>query len=165
MVGVPRHTFECPTFVDGGSWAIGLRSTSTVCLEYHNNALAAFQPIRNNRFTVPQGLCDCIIPGAMGVVQASASADNLIADRVFLRCASKNCPHGERENVSQKSQRISTSDRVFEGPTAWRAKIGDFAKNNQAEENWEGKNRNRRLRRLGAVVMGLLVITVIMLVF
>lgn len=101
----------------------------------------------------------------MGVVQMSTLTDNLTTDRVFLRCASKNYPHGEQENVSQKSQRFSISERVPEGPTAWRAKIGEFTEKNQAEENWEGMNRNRRLRRPRAVAMGLLVITVVMLAF
>ena len=164
-MGVPRHTFECLASVDGGTWAAGLRSTSTVCLEYHNNALVAFQPIGNNRFPVPQDLRDCIIPSATGAVQISTAADNLITDRVFLICALKNYPHGKQENVSQKSQRFSVSDRVLEGPIAWRAKISEFAEKNQAEENWEGMNKNRRLRRPRAVAMGLLVITMVMLAF
>ena len=105
------------------------------------------------------------IPGAMGVVQMSTLTDNLITDRVFLRCAWKNYPYGEQENVSQKSQRFSISERVLEGPTAWRAKISEFAEKNQAGENWEGMKRNRRLRRPRAVAMGLLVITVVMLAF
>ena len=95
----------------------------------------------------------------------STSADNLIADRVFLRCALKDDPHGEQENIGQKSRRSSISDTVLVGPTAWRAKIGEFAEKNQAEENWEGMNRLRRLRRPRAVAMGLLVITVVMLAF
>ena len=165
MVGVPRDTFECPVSVDGGSWATGLGSTSTVCLEYLDNALVAFQPIGNNRFPVPQGLCNCIVPSATGVVQMSTSADNLITDSVFRRCALKDYPHGEQENVSQKNQRFSISDRVLENPTAWRAKIGDFAEKSQAEENWESMNRNKRLRRPRAVAMGLLLITVVMLAF
>ena len=165
MAGIPRHTFECPASVDGGAWATGLRSTSTVCLEYHGNALVAFQPIGNNKFIVAQGLCDCIIRSATGILQMSTSADNLITDRVFLRCALKGHAHGEQENVSQKSQMFPISDRILEGPTAWRAKISEFAEKNQAEENWEGMNRNRRLRRPRAVAMGLLVITAVMLAF
>ena len=57
------------------------------------------------------------------------------------------------------------SGRILDIPKAWRAKIGEVAMRSQAEENWDGKNGNRRLRRLGCVVMGMLVITVIMLVF
>ena len=164
-MGVPRHTFECPASVDGGAWSTAPRSTSAVCLEFHNNALVEFQPIGSNRFTVPKGLCDCIIQSATGVVQMSISADILITDRAFLRCALKNDPHGEPKNISQKSRRLSISDSVPEGPTAWRAKIGKFAEKNQAEENWEGMNRYRRLRRPRAVAMGLLAITVVMLAF
>ena len=165
MVGVPRDAFKYPISVDDGSWATGLGSTSTVCLEYLNNALVAFQSIGNSRFTVPQGLCDCIVPSATGVVQMSTSADNLITDRVFLRCALKDYPHGAQETVSQKNQRVSISDRVLRGPMAWRAKIGEFAEKSHAEENWESMNRNKRLRRPRAVAMGLLVITVVMLAF
>ncbi|KAM0797420.1 hypothetical protein BDR22DRAFT_892275 [Usnea florida] len=164
-VEVPRHTVECPASVDDGAWSTALRSTSTVCLEFHNNALVETQPIGSNRLTVPQRLCDCIIQSATGVVQMSISADNLITDRVFLRCAMKNDPHGERENISQKSRRFSISDSVPEGPTAWRANMGKFAEKNQAEENWESMNRYRRLRRPRAVATGLLVITVVMLAF
>ena len=98
-------------------------------------------------------------------MQMSTSADSLITDRVFLRCALKNDPHGEQENISQKSRRFSISDSVLEGPTAWKAKLGKFAEKNQAEENWEGMNQYRRLRRPRAVAMGLLVITVVMLAF
>ena len=164
-MGVPKHTFECPASVDGGAWATALRSTSTVCLEYHNNALVEFQPIGSNKFTVPQSVCDCIIQSATGVVQMSTSAENLITDRVFLRCALKNDPHGEQENIGQKSRMLSICDRVLEGPTAWRAKIREFAEENQAEENWEGMNKLRRLRRPRTVAMGLLLITVVMLAF
>ena len=164
-MGVPRNTFECPASVDGGAWATALRCTSTVCLEYHNNALVEFQPIGSNRSTVPRGLCDRIIQSATGVVQMSNSADNLITYRVFLRCDLKSDPHGEQENIGQKSRRLSISDRVLEGPTAWRAKIGEFAEKSQAEENWEGMNRLRKLRRPRTVAMGLLVITVVMLAF
>ena len=165
-MGVPRHPDECPESVDGGAWSTVSRSTSTVCLEYHNNALVEFQPIGSNRFTVPHGLCDCIIQSATGVVQMSTSADILITDRVFfLKCALKNDPHGEQEDINQKSRSFSISDSILEGPTAWRAKIGKFAQKNQAEEKWEGMNTYRRLRRPRAVAMGLLVITVVMLAF
>lgn len=57
------------------------------------------------------------------------------------------------------------SDRILGTPTAWRAKVGEIAVKSQAEENWDSKNGKRRLRRLGCVVMGLLLITVVMFVF
>lgn len=67
--------------------------------------------------------------------------------------------------VSDMQTSIPPSDRILDAPKAWRAKIGEVAMRSQAEENWDGKNGNRMLRRLGCVVMGLLVITVVMLVF
>lgn len=57
------------------------------------------------------------------------------------------------------------SDKILGIPTAWRAKISEIAMKSQAEENWDGKSGKRRLRRLGCVVMGLSVITVVMFVF
>lgn len=40
-----------------------------------------------------------------------------------------------------------------------------IAVQSQAEENWDGRKRKRRLRGLGRLVIGLLVITVVMFVF
>ena len=98
----------------------------------------------------------------MNFVQTSISLSSLSPERVGRAWASQNC---QPENVGQEGQKLPISDRNLGTPTAWRAKIGETAVESQAEENWEGKNGKRRLRRLGCVVMGLLLITVVMFVF
>lgn len=164
VAAYPTHTFECPSSAGDGCCAIGLRCAFELCLEYHYKTLAVFQPLPNHYSTsfVSQGLYDCIMPASMNSVQTSIPPSSISADRVGRACASQNC---RPENVGQKGQNLPISDRILGTPTAWRAKVGEIAVKSQAEENWDSKNGKRRLRRLGCVVMGLLLITVVMFVF
>lgn len=160
----PMNTFECPASVGGGCCAIGLRCASDLCFEYHYKMLAVFQPlpIPNSTPSIPQGLYDCIVPATIGPVQTSTLPSSLFTDRAIPICTSQNCPP---ENISQKGQDLPISDTILGNPTAWRAKIGEIAVKSQAEENWDGRDSKRRLRKLGCVAMGLLVITAVMFVF
>lgn len=163
MAECPVHKFECPASVGGGCCDIGLRCAIDLCLEYRYKTLAVFQQssFHNSTSFISQGY-DCIIPATIGPVQASTLLSSLSSDRAVPTCASQNW---QPENISQKGQDLPISDMILGTPTAWRAKIGEIAVKSQAEENWDGKNGKRRLRRLGCVVMGLLVITVVMFVF
>lgn len=164
MAGCPTNTFECPASVGGGCCAIGLRCASDLCLEYHYKTLAVFPPLPNlyNTASVSRGFHNCVIPTTMDSVRMSISPGSLSPDGVPGLCVSQNC---QPENIRQTGQNLPISDRILGTPTAWRAKIGEIAVKSQAEENWDGKNGKRTLRRLGCVVTGLLLITVVMFVF
>ena len=164
MVQCPVHTFECPASVGGGCCAIGLRCASDLCFDYHYKTLAVFQPLpmHNSTYSISPDSYDCIIPTTMGLVQRSGSLSSVFTDGTGPTCASQKC---QPENISQKGQDVLISDTSLGTSIAWGAKIGEIAVESQAEEKWDGKNAKRRLRRLGCVVMGLLVITVVMFVF
>ena len=165
MVECPLHTFESPATVGGGCCAVGLRCASKLCFEYRCTTLAVCQPLsfhNSTSFNFPD-LYDCIISATRGLVQASSPPSSHSIDNVVPASASHNC---QPENTIQKGQDLSISDSILGTPTAWRAKLGEIAVKSQAEDNWDGKNGGkRRLRRLGYVVIGLLVITVVMFVF
>ena len=157
----PVHAFECPASVGGGCCAFGLRCASDQCFEYHYKTLAVLQPlpIQNIISLIPQGFYDCIIPAA---VRAPAPPSSLSPDRAVQTCSWQDC---QSENVNQKNQDLPTSNIFLGDLDAWRAKLGEIAMRSQAEENWDVAQGKRRLRRLGCVVMGLVVITVVMFVF
>ena len=115
-------------------------------------------PIQNGTSSIPQGFYDCIIPGLM---RTSTPPSSLSTERILPICASQKC---QPENVNQKNQDLPISDIIIKTSRLWRAKIGEIAVRSQAEENWDGKNRERRLRRLGCIVFGLVVVTVVMFV-
>lgn len=158
------HTIECRASAGNGCRATGLRCASGLCFEYHYKTSAMFQPLpsHNGTFSMSQGFYSGIVLGTMGPVRTSTSPSSLSTDRAVPTCASQNY---QPETVSQKGQDLPISVKILGTLTAWRAKIDEIAVKSQAEENWDGKNGNRRLRRLGCVVMGLLVITVVMFVF
>ena len=158
-----KHTIERPASARGGCCAIGLRCASDPCFEYPYRTLAVLQPLHvpNSTSFISQGLYHCITPAIIGPMQTRTSPSNLSALRAAPTYASQN---RQPENVSQKSEDLPISDSILGTATIGGAKIGEIAVQSQAEENWDGKNR-KRLRRLGCVVMGLLVITVVMFVF
>ena len=77
-------------------------------------------------------------------------------------CGSRYCLP---ESISHHSRDVPIDDRSLEASAAWGAKMGKIAIKSQADESWDGKKGKKRLRRLGCVVMGLVVITVVMFVF
>ena len=164
MVECPMHTFECPASAGGGCCANGLHCASDLCFEYHYKTLAVFQPLpmHNSTYSISPEFYDGIIPIAMCLAQRPTSLTSLSTSGAGPVCALQNC---QPKVIGQKGQDLPIGDRILEAPTAWRAKIGEIAVTSQAEEKWDGKNGNKRLRRLGCVVMGLLVITVVMFVF
>ena len=160
----PEYTFERPAAASGGLYAIGLRYASDLSTEYYFSALVVLQPLsaQNSTSFTPQGFYDFIIPVFVGHVQTEIVRSSLSTDRVLPTYTSQNC---QFENVSEEGQDMPTSGTVLGNPTPWRAKIGETAMQSQAEEKWDGKDRKRKLRRLGRVLVGLLVITVFMWVF
>ena len=160
----PVHAFECPASVGGGCCAIGLRCASDQCFEYHYKTLAVLQPmpIQNSTSLIPQGFYDCILPDTAGPLQTPTPPRSLSTEKVVQTCAWQDC---QPEIVNQKSQDLPTSNIFLGNSTTWRAKIGEIAVRSQAEEIWDIGKGKRGLRRLGCVVMGLLVMTVVMLVF
>lgn len=160
----PSHIFGCPAFVRGGWCPVGLRCVSDMCFEYHYKTLAVLQhlPIGNSTSFISKGSYDCLIPVTMIAMQTSNPPSSLSTDRASPTHASQN---GQPKNLSQTSQALPISDKVIGISTAWKAKIGKIAAKSQADEDWDTKSGNRRLRRLGCVVMGFLVITVVMFVF
>lgn len=164
MSKCPRHAFECPASVIGGCCTIWLRYASDLYTEYHYTALAKLQPLpaENNTAFISQGFYDCIIPAIIGAVQTETPSCSVSTNRPLPICASRNC---QPENVSQESQDLPISDTILGSPFTWRAKTDGIAVQSQAEENWDGRKRKRRLRGLGRLVIGLLVITVVMFVF
>lgn len=164
MSKCPGHAFECPASVLSGCYAIGLRYAFDLCIEYHYTTLAKLQPLpaENNTALVSQGFYDCIIPAIIGAMQTETPSCSLSTDKALTTCASQNC---QPENVSQEGQDPPFSDTILGNPFTWRAKMGGVAVQSQAEENWDGKKRKRRLRGLGRLATGLLAITVVMFVF
>ena len=161
----PEYKFERPTSASGGLYAIGLRCASDLCTEYHFSALVVLQSLsaQNSISWTSQGFYHIVIPVfAVRHVQTGIARSSLSTDRALPTCTSQNC---QLENVSEEGQDLPTSGTVLGNPTPWRAKIGERAMQSQAEEKWDGKDRKRKLRRLGRVLVGLLVITVFMWVF
>ena len=160
----PEHTRECPASARVSCCAIGLRCASDLYIEYQYTALALLQPLpaKNNTPFTSQGFYGCVIPAILGAMRIESPSCNPSTDGTLPTCASQNC---QPENASQQGHDLPTSDTILGKPTAWGAKIGEIAVQSQAEENWDGKNKKRRLRRLGRVVVGLLVVTVVMFVF
>lgn len=160
----PKHAFECPASVLGGCCAISLRCTSDLYIEYHHTTLVMLQPLpaENNTSFISQGFYGCIIPAIDGAMQAGIPSCSLSTGRALPTSASQNC---QPENVSQEGQDPPISDTILDSPFTWRAKMGGDVVQSQAEENWDGKKGKRRLRGLGRLVIGLLVITVVMFVF
>lgn len=164
MAECPMHTIECPASVGGGCCAVGLRCASDLCLEFHYKTLAVFQPLPTHNRTplISQGFYDCIIPATVGPVQTSILPSSLSTARVVPTYVSQNC---QPKNIIQKGQDLPISDRILGTPTAWRAKFGEIAVRKRAEVNGDGENGVSRLQRLGCVIMGLLLMTVVMFVF
>ena len=160
----PAHAFECPVSVGGGCCPIGLRCASDQCFEYHYKTLAVLQPlpIQNNTSLVPQGFYGCIIPATVGFMQTPAPPSSVSTKRAVQTCTWQDC---QPADVDQQSQDLQASNMHLGNSAAWRAKLGEIAVRSEAEENWDVAKGKRRLRRLGCVVMGLLVITVVMFVF
>lgn len=160
----PMHMLECPASVGGGCCATVLRCASDLCFEYHYKTSAVFQPFPIHNSTSPdsQGFYDGVSLATVGTLQKSFPPSSLSDDRTVPTYALQNC---QPEDIGQKGQDLPISDKILGIPTAWRAKISEIAMKSQAEENWDGKSGKRRLRRLGCVVMGLSVITVVMFVF
>ena len=156
MVGWPMHTLEGPISAGGGCCTTGL------CFEYNDETLVVFQtlPIHEGTIFNSQSFYNCSIPATMGPVQTFTLPSSLSTGRVVATGASQKC---QPENINQKELRIS--DRTPGTQTAWRSKTDEIAVKSQAEENWDGKNGKRRLRRFGCVVMALVAITVVMFVF
>ena len=164
MAECPKYTIECPTSARGGCRVIGLRCASDPCIEHGYSTSAEFQalPAENSTSSISQGLYDYIILAFIEPVQTETLPSIVSTDRALPTYESQ-CP--QPENVSQEGQDLPISDTNLDSPTAWRAKVGEIAVRNQAEENWDGKERKRRLRRLGRLIIGLLVITLVMWVF
>lgn len=160
----PKYTIECPSPARGGCRVIGLTCASDPCIEHSYLTSAGFQalPAENSTSSICQGLYDCIILAFIGPVKRENLPSIFSTDRALPTCASQCC---QPENVSQEGQDLPISDTNLGDPTAWRAKVGEIAVRNQAEENWDGKDRKRRLRRLGRLIIGLLVVTLVMWVF
>ena len=158
-----KRTIERPACADGGCCAIGLRYASDLCFEYPYRTLAVLQPlpVPNSTSFISQGLYHCILPAIIGPMQTGTPPSSLSAVRATPTYASQN---HQSENVSQKGEDLPISDTIVGTATIGGAKTDGIAVQSQAEEHWDGKNR-KRLRRLGCVVIGLLVITVIMFVF
>ena len=160
----PKYTIEFPTSARGGCRVIGQNCASDTCIERGYFTSAEFQllPAENSKSSISQGLYDCIILAFIEPVQTEILPYIVSTDRALPTCASQ-C--SQPENACQEGQDLPISDKDLGNPTAWRAKAGEIAVRNQAEENWEGKDRKRRLRRLGRLIIGLLVITLVMWVF
>lgn len=160
----PKYTIEFPTSAWGGCRVISLNCASDTCIERGYLTSRDFQPLRaeNGISSISQGLCDCTILAFIEPVQTVILPYIVSTDRALRTCASQ-C--SQPENVSREGQDLPISDKDLGKPTAWRAKAEENAVRNQAEENWEGKDRKRRLRRLGRLIIGLLVITLVMWVF
>ena len=160
----PKYTIECPTSARDGCRVIGLTYASDPRIEHGCSASAEFQalPAENSTSSISQGSYDCIILAFIRPVQTETLFNIISTDRALPTCASQ-C--SQKENVSQEGQDLPLSDTKLGNPTAWRAKAAEIAVRNQAEENWDSKDRKRRLRRLGRLIIGLLVITLVMWVF
>ena len=160
----PKYTINCPAAAWGGCRVIGLTCASDPCIEHGYSTSAEFQalPAENSTSFISQGLYHCIILAFIGPVQTETLPSLVSTDKALPTCASQ-C--SQPENVSQEDQDLPISDTNLGNPTAWRAKVGEIPVRNQAEENWDGKDRTRRLRRLGRLIIGLLVITLFMWVF
>ena len=156
-----KNTVNCPTSARGGCRVIGLTSASDPCIENGYATSAEFQalPAENSTSSISQGLYDCMILSFIGPVQIETLNSLVSTDRALPTCESQ-C--SQPENVSQEGQDLPISDKNLGNPSAWRAKAGEIAVRNQVEENWDGKERKRRLRRLGRLIIGLLVITLVM---
>ena len=164
MSECPKYTIGYPTSARGGCRIIGLTRASDPCIEHGYSTSAEFQalPAENRTTSISQGLYDCIILAFDGPVQTETLPSIVSTDGALSICVSR-C--SQPENVIQGSQDLPISDTKLGNPTAWRAKAGENAVRNQAEENWDGKDRKRRLRRPGRLIIGLLVITLVMWVF
>ena len=160
----PEYTIECPTSARGSCRVIGLTCASDPCTKHGYTTSAEFQalPAENSTSSISQGLYDCIILAFIGPVQRETLPSIVSTDRALTTCASQ-C--SQPENVSQEDQDLPISNTNLGNTTAWRAKVGEIAVRNQADENWDGKDRKRRLRRLGRLIIGLLVITLVMWIF
>lgn len=158
-----KRTIERPACARGGCCAIGLRYAFDPCFEYPYRTLAVLQPLRvpNSTSFISQGLYHCIIPAITEPMQTGTLPSSLSAVSAAPIYASQN---HQPENVSQKGEDLRLNDSILGTTTIGGAKTDEIAVQSQAEEHWDGKNR-KRLRRLGCVVMALLVITVVMFVF
>ena len=143
---------------------MSLRYAADLCVEHHYSTLAELQPLaaENSISFIAQGFNDCIISAFFGLVQSEIPPSGVSTQRTQPTCASQYC---QPENVNQETQDLPISGTNFGKPKTWRARIGEAAVQNQAEESWDGKDRKKRLRRLGRVVVDLLVIALVMWVF
>ena len=164
MVEYSENTIECPTSARGGCRVISLTSASDPCIEHGYSTSAEFQALHaeNSTSSISQGLYDCIILAFIGPVQIETPNSLVSTDGALPTCESQ-C--SQPDNVSQEGQDLPISDANLGNPSARRAKVGEIAVRNQAEENWDSKERKRRLRRLGRLIISLLVITLVMWVF
>ena len=160
----PKCTIECPNSAWGGCCVTGLTCASDSCIDHGYSTSAGFRvlPAENSASSISQGLYDCIILAFIGPVQRETLPSIFSTDRALPTSASQ-C--SQPENVSQEGQDLPISDTNLGNPTAWRAKVGEIAVRNQAEGNWDGKDRKRRLRRLGRLIIGLLVVILVMWLF
>lgn len=157
------NEWHIPTPGGDGCCAFSLRCEPDLRFEYDDKMLAVIQrlPIHKGTSFNSQGLYNCPIPATIGPVKTPTLPSSLSTGQVVPKCASQTCQPGKN---SQKDQVLRINDRTPGTQTAWRSMIDDIAAKSQAEEDWDGKNRKRRLRRLGCVVMALVVITLVMFI-
>ena len=161
------HTFASRNSFDFDHCDIYPSYGPDLYLKHCYKILAVLQslPIQSHASSFPQVSYNCIILATIGLVRTSTPIGSTFTERVLPMCASQNC---RQEDISHKGQNLSISNKILEAPAASAALTASthgIVVKSQAEENWEGKNGKRRLRRLGCVVMGLVVITVVMFVF
>ena len=147
------HTFERPSALGGGCCASGPRRALHLCLEYQYKTLAVFQPIQIPGPT--PDFIECVLAETSVAPLEVPPPGNQINEKRTQICTWSDCaPDGATDGV----QDLPISDRILGTPTAWRAKIGEAAVTSQADEVWEKKEGSKRLRRLGCVVAGLVLI-------
>ena len=158
------NDWPTPTNGGDGCCSIGLRCRFDLCLEYNDEMLAVFQLLHTHKGTSFnfQGFYSCSIPATTGPVETPTLPSSRSTGQVVPTCASHKC---QPKDINQKNQGLRISHRIPGTQAARRPKIDEIAVKLQTEEDWEGKDRKRRLRRLRCVVMALVVKTVVMFVF
>lgn len=155
------HTFECPSYLGGGCCPVGLRCALEACLEYEYKTLAAFQPIPTTNANLAFAT-ESTIPATMVPAFELHQTWNLSFSNLTSRTS---WPTFEPSRTREQAADIPISERILGTPTATNRKIGLVAVSSDAEEGREGKAGRKRLRRLGCVLLGELIITVVMMVF
>ena len=159
----PLHTFQCPGFVGGGCCLVGLRCSLDLCQVFSYKTLAVYKPLQisENLMSKPSGSDQSTAPTSSANPQ-----DVLLQAESNMGLTATTCtlPSCQSASFEEGPLNLLTSDRIRGKSTAFRAKVGETAVRNEADDGLDGKDGRRRLIRLTCTTAGMAFITLLMMV-